>query len=169
MRRRLPLVTDRFGQPHVRDLHDRCDSFEPPPHTKEIGWRGEMLIDGRTGFGTCATNGHYLCGSCRHNDGTLHRKREEEERYAARDRALRDRAKMLEGSAFVRRDADGLDVAADAWTELAIHQGSRDGDGSGVQRCRQDAARLRAGWRIEVTMRGQILWHAPRRPTPVDV
>lgn len=53
--RRMRLITPKMplGVPHNRDPEHPCDAYEPRP--RELG-----------DWGSCQTDGHYLCNECAH-------------------------------------------------------------------------------------------------------
>lgn len=50
-----------FGQRGVRDPDAPCVEFDPLPN---IDWLGIRIV--ASGYSDCRSDGHYLCGGCRH-------------------------------------------------------------------------------------------------------
>lgn len=50
-----------FGQRGVRDPDSPCEEFDPVEGIDMLGLRITAPLDG-----DCWTDGHYLCGGCRH-------------------------------------------------------------------------------------------------------
>lgn len=55
-----PLV----GTPGIRDIAAPCDHFDSDHPT--VAGLGLRWVSKRTSFGTCDTDGHYLCVECSH-------------------------------------------------------------------------------------------------------
>jgi hypothetical protein len=49
-----PTLTPPTGIPNMRDPEARCPAYEPRPRKKFLDW------------GSCQTDGHYLCNECCH-------------------------------------------------------------------------------------------------------
>lgn len=142
-----------LGDLYVRDPDAPCDEFVPGP--KGVGWLGEFLVQGN---GVCMTDGHYLCGSCIHNNGELHREREAEEANRVEGKRLVERARQLEEQAVATLDADMMAVAKDAWAESARFRGADEELSGPIIRCTMAEIKIREGYRPLRTPSGEIKW-----------